>query len=198
MVMRPGVSLNTVFSTAVANSTQHIHDGNQFSRWHFLLGGLLGTALLSVMVQAHPVQGAEVTPEPESTEVANQIRPIEDGVYFYGSAPQPDEIGHAYMVFEAQNSNLLGAIFMPQSSFDCFSGHIRGNELALQITNSYSQEIYGYAIALVAPEDPIASVGTPEVPLQLDGFTDLGTAREADLALLETCRAALTSPNMAQ
>lgn len=193
--MRLGVSLNTVFGTAVADSTHHIDDSQQLSRWRILLGGLLGTLLLSAAVQANPGHVAEAAPQPSST-TANLVRPIEDGVYFYGSSPQPDDLGNAYMVFEAHDSAIVGAIFMPQSSFDCFSGHVSGHELALQITNSYTAEVYDYAIALVASGDPIASVGTPEVPLQIDGFHDLGAPREADLALLETCQANLSVPTM--
>lgn len=185
--MSIGASLNTVFNSAVADSTHHIEGGRRFGNWRLLLGGLLGTLLLSAAAHANSVNIAQSSPN-ASPEVMDLVRPIEDGVYFYGSAPQPDEIGNAYLVFEAQDSNIVGAIFMPHSSFDCFKGQVSGNELALQIRNSYTQEMYDYAIALVSTSDPIASVGTPEVPLQLDGFHDLGAPRDAEATILATCQ----------
>ena len=186
--MHLGVSLKTVFDSAVSDSTHHIKNGNQLGGWGLFLGGLFGSLLLgTTMAQATPMRLAEVTAN-RATSTIDSIRPIEDGIYFYSSSTQPNDIGHTYMVFEAQGSTISGAIFMPQSSFDCFSGHVSGNELALQITNSYTQEVYDYAIALITTGDPIAAVGTPEVPLQLNGFHDLGAPSDADMILLETCR----------
>ena len=113
---------------------------------------------------------------------------IEDGIYLYGSAPELDTLGAAYMVFSAQDSHLVGAMFMPQSSFDCFQGYRDGNELALQITNSYTQEVYDYAIALVTDDAPIAAANPDNFVLALDGFYNLGTPEDAELAILSTCQ----------
>ncbi|MDB9528981.1 hypothetical protein PN498_23515 [Oscillatoria sp. CS-180] len=146
-------------------------------------------------VQASPLQTDEATSNPllEATEI---VRPIDDGIYVYGSAPEADQVGAGYLVFEAQGSSVIGAIYMPQSSFDCFQGTVSGNELALQITNSYTQEVYDYDIALVSTEEPIASTEAVEFPLQLEGFFDLGTADESNRELLAICQADLLSPEM--
>lgn len=194
--MRVGASLNQVWSEAVVEPVSPIKGDRRFGHWRLLFGGLLGTLLLSAAAYASPVHIAETVPETSPETVSNVIRPIADGTYFYGSTTQPDEIGHAYMVFEAQDSAIVGAIYMPHSSFDCFRGHVRGNELALQITNSYTQEVYDYPIALVVTGDPVASVGTPEVPLQIEGFHDLGSPRAVDTELLATCRANLIPAEM--
>jgi hypothetical protein len=185
--MSVGASLILLFGDFATTSSYPVDRSHHKAYWRPLLGGVLGALLLSAAAYGNPVHIASEVVEPAS-EAMNLVRPIADGLYFYGSAAQPDEIGHAYMVFAAQNSEIMGAIFMPQSSFDCFRGQISGDELALQITNSYTQETYDYPIALATVSDPVASVGTAEVPLQLEGFYDLGEPREADTEILAVCQ----------
>ena len=186
-------SLETVIRHPVAGSFRHGVISQP--RWQVLVGGVLGSLLVSATAQASPV--------PPLTVVANNpvhttsvAQPIADGVYFYGSQPQPDAIGAAYMVFEAKNSNVVGALYMPQSSFDCFEGHLTGQELALQITNSYTQEVYAYAIALVSDKNPVAATNPGLAPLQLDGFFDLGTPRATENDILATCQSHLLPGEM--
>lgn len=183
-----GASFRAVSQSAVADAAHH---NVRLSHWRILFGGLLGVFFLGAAAQANTAQLVEATANRSTPQRVNLAQSIEDGVYFYGSAPQPDEIGAAYMVFEAQDADVVGAMYMPHSSFDCFRGQIDGNELALQITNSYTQEVYNYAIALVTPEDPIASIGSAAAPLQLDGFYDVGEPREAETEILAICQANL-------
>lgn len=193
--MSVGASIKLLFSDVATSSSCRVDFSHRKEHWRILLGGIVGTLLLSAAAYANPVHIAGELPEPVSKEV-NLARPIMDGLYFYGSAAQPDEIGHAYMVFAAQNSEIVGAIYMPQSSFDCFRGRVIGDELALQITNSYTQETYDYPIALSTMGDPVASVGTAEIPLQLEGFHDLGEPREADAEILAVCQGHLVPAEM--
>ncbi|MGF1523963.1 MAG: hypothetical protein ACFBSF_16725 [Leptolyngbyaceae cyanobacterium] len=159
--------------------------------WRILLGGVLGALLLSASTQASSLNLSEIASSPLADE-GSVAQVVEDGVYFYGETPQPDELGAGYMIFEAQNDRVVGAVFMPHSSFDCFVGQIGDRELSMQITNSYTQESYEYAIALVADDEPIAAT-SGAVPLQLDGLVDLGSPREAELAMLSTCQTDLGS-----
>ena len=164
-------------------------------RLNILLGGVLGVLLLSTSTQAKPLLLEKGEPfftvsERVASEVAQSLI-VEEGIYFYGQAPRPDEIGAAYMVFEAQGAQVVGAMFMPHSSFDCFQGRVDGSELALNITNSYTQETYDYAIAITPIDEPIATIGNAPVPIELDGFFDLGAARDAELSILATCQADL-------
>lgn len=186
-----GASLIHVADDAVASLGHLTNRDRLMSCSRGVLGGLIGAALLSTVASAsptHALKGVSVNAD----EAPLAVRPIADGLYFFGAADHPDEIGHAYMVFEADSSNIVGAIFMPQSSFDCFRGQVVGHELALQITNSYTQEVHDYPIALMTDSDPIAMVGTPQLPLQLSGFYDLGAPREAEAQLLTTCQASYT------
>lgn len=159
-----------------------------FSRWRILLGGVLGALLLSVSAQANPLQLAEATPSLLVADEPNLFQPVKEGIYFYGEASEPDTVGAAYMVFEAQDALVVGAMFMPHSSFDCFQGQINDSELALQITDSYTQATHEYEIALVTAEEPIAAVSDAPVPLRLDGFFNLGQARDSELSILDTCK----------
>ena len=154
--------------------------------WSTLLGGALGVLLLSASTQANPLQLSE-TPSPLLIDdtIANPL--VEDGIYFYGEASEANEIGAGYMVFEAQGTQVVGAIFMPHSSFDCFVGEIGNHELSLLITNSYTQEIYEYAIALIVDE-PVVATDNTLLPLRLDGLFNLGEAGDAEMSMLSTCQ----------
>jgi hypothetical protein len=145
-----------------------------------VLGGL-GIALAAAMVPMAAVRAETPTVD------ADAVPLVGDGVYFYGQAPEPGTLGASYLVFESQGERVVGAIYMPFSSFDCFQGQQTGNTLALQITNSYTQETYDYAFAL-EPADAIADGTGSTVPLSLVGFHNLGTAGEAELELLQTCQ----------
>ena len=186
-------SLETVIRHPVAGSLRH--GALSQPRWQVLVGGVLSSLLLSATTQASPVLPETVVAN-HPVNATNVAQPIDDGLYFYGSQPQPDAIGAAYMVFEAKNSNVVGALYMPQSSFDCFEGHLTGQALALQITNSYTQEVYAYAIALVTDDSPVAATNPGLAPLQLDGFFDLGTPRAAENNILTTCQSHLLPGEM--
>ncbi|NER78994.1 MAG: hypothetical protein F6K42_05325 [Leptolyngbya sp. SIO1D8] len=178
------------FSSSVGPSDKAQVRGSRY-RWHAWLGGILGAFLLSAATQASPLPISETLPA-STLDTTQVTQVLEDGIYFYGEALQPNAIGSTYLVFEAKDSQIIGAIFMPNSSFDCFHGHISGNELALGITNSYTQETYEHAIALITEADPVAAIGTVPSALQLDGLFELGAARDAELAFLSTCQADLS------
>lgn len=181
-----GAYVKTVFQSTV--DTPIRHHSLHLSYWRSLLGSVLGGLLLCTAAQANSLSIAEVASDAPGT-FNPAPAPITDGVYFYGSVSEPDTLGAAYMVFAAQNAHLVGAMFMPLSSFDCFQGQIDSQRLALQITNSYTQEVYGYAIALAANDEPVAAVGQASVPLTLDGFDNLGTPRDSEMAILAICQA---------
>lgn len=149
-------------------------------------GGLVGSLILGIMAQA-------ISPTPAIAQSHQAEAPLlGDGVYFYGQAPTPDQLGVGYMVFEAQGERVIGAIYMPFSSFDCFQGRVAGGNFALQITNSYTQETYGYDIAL-GETVPVASQSGGIASFGLEGFHNLGAPGTAELQLLQTCQGALTS-----
>ena len=77
---------------------------------------------------------------------------------------------------------------MPHSSFDCVQGQVHDAELALTITDSYSQVQYPYTVALTQ-DVLVASIGEVSA-LSLAGFHQLDQLSETDHQLVETCQAA--------
>lgn len=111
------------------------------------------------------------------------------GRYLFGQVPQPDQLGQGYMVFENDGEQVFGALYYPSSSFDCFRGTIQAGQLAMTITNSYTQETYPYSIALVSDTSVAAPSPDSLEPLSLEGFYQIDEVDENDLRMLETCRA---------
>lgn len=115
---------------------------------------------------------------------------LEDGIYLYGQSPQPDRLGQAYMVFEVTAGKLVGGFYMPRSSFDCFSGTVEGNQLALGVVDSYSQEVHDYSVAYSNMSTVTASQpGSAEQNIVLEGFHPIETLSETDRHILNTCKA---------
>lgn len=142
---------------------------------------------------ASPILEPALQEEAGETVAQDSLAPTlpANGIYLYGQAPAPDELGMGYVVFETVDQQMVGALYVPQSSFDCFQGQLQGNALAMTITNSYTQETYPYEIALVS-EGAIASTANGiSDPLSLEGFHQLAAPSENDLRMLETCKAAL-------
>ncbi len=124
--------------------------------------------------------------------VASRLAPnassLDSQVYLFGDTPVRDQIGSSYMVMEVRDQTMVGAIYMPHSSFDCFQGEVEGDRLSLNITNSYDLTTYAYSMDLqsngaVASAEPMASLAKPE------GYHLIPSVTENDLRLLETCKA---------
>lgn len=113
-----------------------------------------------------------------------------DGVYLYGQADEPQQIGSAYMVFEVQQNRVVGAFYMPYSSFDCFNGEFQADQLALNVVDSYERTAHPYSVAL-EPGSPVASATGEVAPAELEGFQRLSEVSEADQGILATCQADL-------
>lgn len=138
-------------------------------------------------------QGSQFSPDQTSFEqntLVAQNQFLEDGTYLYGESSQPEQIGQAYMVFEVKQGHLTGAFYMPSSSFDCFSGIATGNQLKLNITESYSQETYSHSIGF-NNSSVVASVGSQGADknnLLLDGFQRLPNLSQNDQRILNQCK----------
>lgn len=120
---------------------------------------------------------------------SDSYRPLPDGVYLYGRSPKANQIGTAYMVFKVSQRQVVGAFYMPSSSFDCFRGEQEAERLSLTIADSYEQTRYPYSVALqsTATVAGAAQVGIPAaVPA---GFHAIKTISRNDYRLLATCQA---------
>lgn len=109
-------------------------------------------------------------------------------VYLFGDTPARDQIGSRYMVVEVQDEAVVGAIYMPHSSFDCFQGTVEGDRLNLSITNSYNLTTYAYSMDLQT-DGVVASTTPTTVPAEPAGYHLISAVNNNDLRLLETCKA---------
>ncbi len=145
----------------------------------------LGAALIGTSSAVH----ASEVPSLIASPVALDDAPvIQDGVYLYGQSPQPEQIGVAYMIFEAQSDRIVGAFYMPHSSFDCFYGNAQPDRLALTVIDSYEQEAYTYNVAMQANADIASVVGGAVNPVALEGFHPIEPISDNDQRILGVCQ----------
>lgn len=122
-----------------------------------------------------------------STPEAKVSSGLADGIYAFGESQEPGEPGVTYMVMTVQSQQVTGAFYQPSSSFDCFYGHIAGNEMVLTVVDSYDQTQNPYVLALTA-SSPIAAQGDSLDALVPEGFYALAGLSSLDQSLVETCQ----------
>jgi hypothetical protein len=120
------------------------------------------------------------------TAQAAASQPLTDGVYLYGQSPERDQLNSAYLVFEVTRGQVVGAFYMPRSSFDCVYGDVQADQLALNVVDSYSQEAYPYAVAL---ESTGSVAGEAVPPVALEGMHRIDEINSNDQRILSTCKA---------
>lgn len=125
------------------------------------------------------------TPAPPIAE--SQVIP--DGVYLYGQSSEPNRVGSEYMVFESRQDRVVGALYLPQSSFDCFYGRRDSQALSLNIVHSYHNTLHTYAVALTSVESTIASTGNLVGDFGLQGLQRIEEVSQNDTRILEMCKA---------
>ncbi|HEY9652608.1 MAG TPA: hypothetical protein V6C95_18270 [Coleofasciculaceae cyanobacterium] len=84
-----------------------------------------------------------------------QPNQLNSATYLYGEAPQPNQLSQTYVVFQHQNGKVVGAIYSPNSEFDCFIGSQSNKILNLK---SVSSESVGAAQINLSKLHPIKTV----------------------------------------
>jgi hypothetical protein len=84
--------------------------------------------LVSLAFVAQDVPAVSLAQPSRSTPASEQI----NGTYLYGETPQSNQMNKAYVVFQRQNSKVVGAIYSPNSEFDCFTGSQNNKTLNLK------------------------------------------------------------------
>jgi len=141
-----------------------------------------------------PAQGTEA-PQVSSTQVARanmgmQVvsQRLPNGVYLYGQSPEAEQIGSAYMVFEVNDQQVMGAFYMPSSSFDCFYGEVQAQQLALNVVDAYEQTVHPYAVALETTGSVATNGNEAIAPLSLEGFHPISSVSDNDQRILSVCK----------
>jgi hypothetical protein len=139
-----------------------------------LMGAQMAPVQALVNSEAIKLAAVDAVPLPRPTGSK-----LPSGVYLFGESAQRQQIGKAYMVFEVKDKVVTGAVYWPQSSFDCFEGRFSQEQLSLRVTETYSREVYTHAIA-VAPDTSILAsnnLKTTPVELGLTGMHRIATGR---------------------
>jgi hypothetical protein len=145
----------------------------------------IGITSYDLMASAAPQAEAAV-----SHPSAAMLPSLPNGVYLYGQSAQPDKTGQAYFVFEVRQGKVLGALYMPRSSFDCAYGSFQGDQLALSVVDSYDHTTNPYDIALEQVPSVVATKDNPVIPtVGLQGFQPLNQVSARDRQILNTCKA---------
>lgn len=142
---------------------------------------------------APPAKEAQAIAQ-QATSAKNPVQgntsALADGTYLYGEATEPEQIGSAYMVFQVTKGKVVGAFYMPRSSFDCFSGNFEPGKLALNVVDTYEKTTHPYAIALEQNSTVASSSNKPAVSeIGLQGFQRLAKVSANDQRILGMCRA---------
>lgn len=182
-------------------SSNHFSVRPLFQSARSLCKAATGLTLATGIAIATPAYAVEATQRPTVKQAASveQPAPVEqtvsqplaNGVYLYGQSREAEQLGSAYMVFEVRDREIIGAFYMPYSSFDCFNGAIEANRLALNVIDSYEQASYPYEIGL-EQSDAVATVGNTTItPVQIEGFHRIDSVSENDQRILASCQANL-------
>ena len=153
-----------------------------FARNHLVKKGLLALATFGLMFPGMSVAQTPV----ESANARSSRSILEDGTYLFGQSENSSELGMTYAVLSVQDNQAVGAFYQPRSSFDCFSGQITPTELAINIVDSYSREIYPYEVAVTLDNSLVA--GQAAGAYTLDGFTQIDTLSDKDREILSVCQ----------
>jgi hypothetical protein len=125
-----------------------------------------------------------------AARVAQSAAKLADGVYLFGETNQPNQLGQSYFVFEVTQGKVLGALYMPQSSFDCAHGSFKYQQLALKVQDAYADGTASdYAIGLERGAT-IASTNLNGMgQVGLAGFQKIEKVSQTDMQLLNACKA---------
>lgn len=88
----------------------------------------------------------EMPKSPSETNNENIL--LTDGIYLFGQSPQPEQIQNEYFVFKLQSGKVIGAFYLPHSSFYCFYGIYQQNRLEVKVVDSYDNTASDYTVNL--------------------------------------------------
>ncbi|HEY9834533.1 MAG TPA: hypothetical protein V6D26_28545, partial [Stenomitos sp.] len=136
--------------------------------------------------------------KPAIAQVPNPTSSMPDGTYLYGQTSQPGQIGNEYVVFEARQGKVVGAMYMPNSEYACFYGTLNAKQMNLTVVNPYNQTAFSHTIAREQTTEMAAAGGqinlenaydslTYPHSVGLDGYLPINQVGNNDKQILNTC-----------
>ncbi len=132
-------------------------------------------------------------------QAPNSDNSLADGTYLYGQSSQAGQVGKEYLVFEARQGKVVGAMYMPSSEFACFHGTLNSKQMNLTVVNPYDETALSHTIAR-QQHSQIAAVGnqlnynntldsvTYPYSVGLEGYQPIAQVGDKDKQILNTCR----------
>lgn len=114
---------------------------------------------------------------------------LPNGTYLYGESDQPNQAGATYFVFDVNEGEVKGAVYSPNSNFDCAYGRFENDQLLLSIVSTYEKTVNPFAIALDRTSLIASSVNAPMIQVGLRGLKSVGRLSDLDRRILATCKA---------
>ena len=141
---------------------------------------------------------AQESLKPNIAQVPNPETSIADGTYLYGQSAQPGELGKEYIVFEARQGKVVGAMYMPSSEYACFYGTLNSKQMNLTVANPYDQSSFSHTIARAQPTQFAAVGGSINIEntydsltyphsVGLDGYQPISQVTDNDKQILSNC-----------
>ena len=136
--------------------------------------------------------------KPPIAQVAKPTSSMPDGTYLYGQTSQPGQIGQEYVVFEARQGKVVGAMYMPSSEYACFYGTLNSKQMNLMVVNPHNQTAFSHSIAREQATQMAAVGGQINIEntydsltyphsVGLDGYLPINQVGDNDKQILSTC-----------
>lgn len=117
--------------------------------------------------------------------------PQGDGVYLYGQVPEPGQNDRGYIVFEKNNGQLVGALFMPNSEYSCFRGSVDRTGAIAMTVQGYAGE--SHPVQVAANRNVNLDINAPSPyahSLALADYYRLPKISSSDRKILRACQSA--------
>jgi hypothetical protein len=153
---------------------------NGFKGWTMM------TAISTLVVLAAGVMASDKA-------IAGIPNQLADGTYLYGESDQPNKAEVTYFVFEVKKGEVQGALYSPNSSFDCAYGEFANEQLSLKVVNTYEKTEMPLQVALDRTSLVASANNTPMLQVGLQGLKSVGSLSDLDRSILATCKVALST-----
>ena len=141
---------------------------------------------------------AQERPKPPIAQLPKQDSSLQDGTYLYGQSSQPGELGKEYIVFQANQGKVVGAMYMPSSEYACFYGTLNSKQMNLTVVNPYNQTAFSHTIAREQTTQVAAAGGQIDLEntydsltyphsIGLEGYLPINQVGDNDKQILNTC-----------
>ena len=116
--------------------------------------------------------------------------PEQDGTYLYGQSSTPNQLGQGYILFQKQQSKIIGALYVPHSEFSCFQGTLaKSGELAMTVRSSPGEVgAMDVATSSTIPKVNENEFTTYPYSVTLQDYHQLSSVSSNDREILQICQ----------